>query len=132
MCTAAECDSSVRLAEKARHSGMRGALQNFAQPAANDQIFAGLQHPHPYDDGVFSTRQSGAGRSTSGAGAEFDSTVTLAHLLHDFPAGGTDPSGIVAHQQMRDVVGNGRDENCGFYAPNFLTLLANPIVPLPT
>src|SRR5882762_2348927 len=103
MCTAPKClslrrDSSVRLVEKVTHLGTSGALQNFAQPAANDQIFAGLQHPPPYDDGVFSTRQSGAGRSTSSAGVEFDSRFTLAHLLHDFLSGGSDASGIVGHE----------------------------------
>ena len=43
------------LLEKATNSGMSGVLQDFAQPAANDQIFAGLQHPDPNDDGVFSS-----------------------------------------------------------------------------
>jgi len=115
------------LLEKATNSGTSGVLQDFAQPAANDQIFAGLQHPDPYDDGVFSSGQSGAGRTASGAWVEFDSRFALAHLLHDFQPGGTDASGIVGNQQMRDVVGDGRDENCGFDGRYFFYLLGNAI-----
>src|SRR5712692_11771245 len=107
------------LLEKATNSGMSGVLQDFAQPAANDQIFAGLQHPDAYDDGVCSTGQSGAGRSASSAGVEFDSRFALAHLLHDFLSGGTDASGIVGNEQMRHVVGDGRDENGSLHSRHF-------------
>jgi hypothetical protein len=64
------------LFERATNSGTSGVLQDFAEPAANDQIFAGLQHPDPYDDGVFSSGQSGAGRTAAGARVEFYTPVT--------------------------------------------------------
>ena len=108
-------------------SRMNGVLQNFAQAATNDCIFAGLEHPYTYDDGVCAAGEASAGRGSTGTRIQFDARLAFAHLLHDFKASGADTSGIVSDKQMGNVVGDGRDKNCSLDGGNFFDVLGDTI-----
>jgi len=96
-----------------RASRMNSVLENFTKTAADDYVLAGLKHPHADDDGVCATWQAGASRSATGSRIELDARLAVAHLLHDLDTGGADATGIISHEQMRNVIGDRRDEDCG-------------------
>src|SRR6267154_939348 len=89
-------------------------LQNFAEALANDQIFAGLQHPHANDNGIFPSGKARACRAATGAGIDFDARLALAHFLHDFATGSLDTRSIVGDQEVRNVIGDWRNEDFRF------------------
>src|SRR5271165_477689 len=93
----------------------QSCLQNFVKAFGDDGIFTGLQHPDTDDDGVGTAGQTGAGRAAAGAGIQFNTGSSLAQFLSDFRGGDSDVVLIVADQEMRDVIGNGRNESLGVY-----------------
>jgi hypothetical protein len=92
------------------------------QTFGDNSVFAGLQHPHTHNDGIRSTRQTSAGRSATGAGIQFDARTSLPQFPGNIGGRDRDVILIVSDQQMRDVIGNRRNEDLcvdggdGFYA----------------
>ena len=72
---------SVSPASRLRNLGMRRVLEDFAQPAANNQVLTRLEHPDPDDDGVFPSGQSSTGGTSARSGVEFNARFARAHFF---------------------------------------------------
>ena len=88
-------------------------MQNFVEALGDDGVLTGLEHPNADNDGVAATGQTCAGGAAAGAGVQFNTRPTFTQFLHDVGGGDFDAVLVVSDEEMRDVIGYGRNEGFG-------------------